>query len=164
MILVRCYNLVSFNLLQFFFRFKLVYSVLSSLQCKIIEKTSNNTSRPTRLDLMTLQLVLFLLLTVKYNKTLNFNHNINHITHLQDYSNFETLGTKHQLNLNSVCCTWAPIAGNSLSHDYLLSILTTLLNNTTNTSTNHLIIIRFQQFLEYVQDFHIKNFILHLIL
>ena len=63
------------------FRFKLVYSVLSSLQCKIIEKTSNNTSRPTRLDLMTLQLVLFLLLTVKYNKTLNFNHNINHITH-----------------------------------------------------------------------------------
>ena len=49
---------------QYLFRFKLVYSVLSSLQCKIIEKTSNNTSRPTWLDLMTLQLVLFLLLTV----------------------------------------------------------------------------------------------------
>ena len=101
---------------------------------------------------MTLQLVLFLLLTVKCNKTLNFNHNINHITHLQDYSNFETLGTKHQLNLNSVCCTWAPIAGNSLSHGYLLSILTTLLNNTTNKSTNHLKIICFQQFLGYLRN------------
>ena len=66
----------------FSFRFKLVYSFLSSLQCKIIEKTSNNTSCPTGHGLMTFQLVLFLLLTVKYNETLNYNHNINHITHL----------------------------------------------------------------------------------
>ena len=51
-------------MLVFSFQISLFVPLIFTM--KIIEKTSNNTSCPTRLDLMTLQLGLFLLLTVKY--------------------------------------------------------------------------------------------------
>ena len=100
------------ELLFRFFRFKLVYSVLSSLQCKIIEKTSNNTSRPTRLDLMTLQLVLFLLLTVKYIIKINM---LQYVTISEEERNKPVLSSSH--NTMHGPASWSSSHANLASPD-----------------------------------------------